>query len=91
MAQNVMIHIKMDPRMIKALKALARRRKQSVSEIVRQAVIACYQPDLQGLPIWQIRAISAYQGGYISLAKLAQEMGMDVSVARQWLDEHGIS
>ncbi len=36
------------------------------------------------------RAVEAFQGGYISLGKLAEEMGMNIWDARKWLEEHDI-
>ena len=36
------------------------------------------------------RAIEAFQGGYISIGKLAEEMGMNVWDHRKWLKEHDI-
>ena len=38
----------------------------------------------------QRRAIEAFQGGYISLGKLAEEMGMNIWTTRKWLIEHDI-
>jgi predicted HTH domain antitoxin len=42
-------------------------------------------------PSRQQRALSAYQGGFISIGKLAEVMGMHVLDLRSWLDEHGIA
>jgi predicted HTH domain antitoxin len=38
----------------------------------------------------QRRAIEAFQGGYISLGKLAEELGMNIWNIRKWLIEHDI-
>ena len=38
----------------------------------------------------QRRAVEAFQGGYISLGKLAEEMGMNIWNTRKWLIEHDI-
>jgi len=39
----------------------------------------------------QRRAVEAFQGGYISLGKLGEEMGMNVWNTRNWLNEHDIA
>jgi predicted HTH domain antitoxin len=69
---------------------LSIKREVSVGELVRQAVLSCYQLDLLNLNEQQRRAVQAFQGGYISLGKLAQEMGMNIWNTRKWLDEHDI-
>ena len=73
------------------MKALSRKRDTSVGELVRQAVLSCYQLDLLNLNEKQRRAIEAFQGGYISLGKLGEEMGMSVWETRKWLAEHEIA
>ncbi len=60
-------------------------------ELVRQAVLSCCQLDLLSLRNHQKRALEAYRGSYISLGKLAEEMGMNIFAMRQWLFEHDIS
>ena len=77
--------------MATGLKALAARRGQSVGELVRQALSANYRLDLMDLPPPQRQALEAYQGGYISLGKLAEAMGLHVLQTRQWLAEHGLA
>jgi len=89
--QSSTIHIKVKPELAKGLKALSRKRETSIGELVRQAVLSCYQLDLLNLNEKQRRAIEAFQGGYISLGKLAEEMGMNVWSTRKWLDEHDIA
>jgi len=89
--QNSTIHIKVKPELAKGLKALSRKRETSVGELVRQAVLSCYQLDLLNLDEKLRRAIEAFQGGYISLGKLAEEMGMNVWNTRKWLIEHDIA
>ena len=89
--QSSTLHIKVRPELAKGLKALSRKRETSVGELVRQAVLSCYQLDLLNLNEKQRRAIEAYQGGYISLGKLAEEMGMTVWEMRNWLSEHDIA
>ncbi len=42
------------------------------------------------LNVKQRLTVQAYQGGYISLGKLAEEMGMNVWRIRNWLEEHNI-
>jgi predicted transcriptional regulator len=88
--QSSTIHIKVKPELAKGLKALARKRETSVGELVRQAVISCYQIDMTNLSDQQRRAVEAFQDGYISLGKLAEEMGMNIWNTRKWLIEHDI-
>src|SRR5210317_327635 len=90
MMQSSTIHVKVKPELAKGLKALSRKRETSVGELVRQAVLSCYQLDLLNLNEKQRRAVEAFQGGYISLGKLAEEMGMNVWNTRKWLIEHNI-
>ena len=89
--QSSTIHIKVKPELAKGLKALSRKRETSVGELVRQAVLSCYQLELLNLNEKQRRAVEAFQGGYISLGKLAEEMGMNVWDTRKWLIEHEIA
>jgi predicted HTH domain antitoxin len=77
MMQSSTIHIKVKPELAKGLKALSRN--------------SCYQLDLLNLNEKQRRAVEAFQGGYISLGKLAEEMGMNVWSTRKWLAEHDIA
>ena len=88
--QNATIHIKVKPEIAKGLKQLSKKRETSVGELIRQAVFSCYQLELLGLNQAQKQAIAAFQGGYISLGKLAEEMGMNVLDIRTWLEEHNI-
>jgi len=80
----------MKPELAKGLKELSRKRETSVGELVRQAVVSCYQLELLELNEKQRRAVEAFQGGYISLGKLAEEMGMNLLNIRKWLREHDI-
>lgn len=89
--QSSTLHIKVKPDLAEGLKALSKQRETSVGELVRQAILSCYQLDLLNLNLHQKRAVEAFQGGYISLGKLSEEMGMTVWEIRRWLDEHGIS
>lgn len=89
--QSATLHIKVKPEVAKGLKALSRKRNTSVGELVRQAVISSYQLELiSSLNTSQKRALEAYQGGYISLSRLADEMGMNLWDIRTWLQEHNI-
>ena len=42
------------------------------------------------LPHSQRQAVEAYRGGFISIGRLAEVMGMHVLELRQWLAEHAI-
>lgn len=88
--QNATLHIKVTPELAEGLKKLSQKRATSVGELVRQAVLSCYQIDLLALSEKQRRAIEAYQGGYVSLGKLSEEMGLSVWETRKWLQEHDI-
>ena len=88
--QNATIHIKVRPEIAAGLKMLSQKRKTSVGELIRQAVFSCYQVELMGLNNEQKQALCAYQGGYISLGKLAEKMGMTIMDTRIWLNEHQI-
>ena len=89
--QNATLHIKVKPEIAKGLKELSKKRETSVGELVRKALFSCYQIDILSLGEKQRRALEAFQGGYISLGKLAEEMGMNVWEIRKWLYEHNIS
>jgi predicted HTH domain antitoxin len=88
--QNSTFLIKVKPELAIRLKALARKRETSVGELIRQAVLSCYQIDLVNLNEKRGRAVAAFQGGYISIVKLAEEMGMNILNTRKWLEEHDI-
>ena len=53
-------------------------------------LFSCYQLDLLNLNEQQRRAVEAFQGGYISIGKLAEEMGMRVWHLQKWMEEHDI-
>jgi len=89
--QSGTIHIKVKPEMARGLKELSKKRETSVGELVRQALFSCYQIDILTIGKKQRRALEAFQGGYISQGKLAEEMGMNVWDLRKWLYEHDIS
>ncbi len=88
--QSSTLHIKIKPELAKALKSLSVKRETSVGELVRQAILSCYQLDFLALSDKQRRAMEAYQGGYISLGKLAEEMGLSVWDMRNWLKDHDV-
>jgi hypothetical protein len=44
--QSSTIHIKVTPELAKALKSLSHKRGTSVSELVRQAILSCYQLEI---------------------------------------------
>lgn len=90
MAQDATLHIKLDRETDVRLKHLAQVRGTSKGQLVRDAIATCYQVTLDGLPVEQSHAIAAYQGGFISLARLAKAMGMHVLDLRPWLAERGI-
>lgn len=89
--QSSTLHIKVTPEVANALKSLSKKRETSVGELVRQAVHSCYQLDMLNLNEKLRRAVEAFQGGYVSLGKLAEEMGMNVWDTRKWLIEHDIA
>lgn len=90
MAQDATLHVKLDTETDKRLKTLAYSRGKSKGQLVREAISACYQTSFDELAIHQRRALAAYQGGFISIGKLARTMGMHVLEVRRWLEEHGI-
>lgn len=90
MAQVTTIHVKIEPSVAEGLRRLAQHRKQTVGELVRRAINMCYQPDFLGLSEVQRQALEAYRGGYVSLGKLAEQLGVSPVDARRWLIEHDI-
>jgi predicted HTH domain antitoxin len=91
MPQDATLHVKLDADTDGKLKKLAYDQGKSKGQLVREAISACYQTALEDLPLRQRQAISAYQGDYISLGKLARVMGMHALELRGWLKEHGIA
>ena len=91
MAQDTTLHIKLDSQTDAMLKQLAAARRKSKGQLVREAISACYQTAVEDLPLPQSQALVAYQGGYISIGKLAKVMGMHVLELRHWLEERDIS
>jgi predicted HTH domain antitoxin len=83
--------VKLDAKTDDKLKKLAYERGTSKGQLVREAISACYQTLIEELPLRQRQALAAYEGGYISLGKLARTMGMHTLEMREWLREHGIT
>jgi predicted DNA-binding protein len=90
MSQDVALHIKLDNETDQKLKKLAYEQGKSKGQLVREAISACYQTAMEDLPLRQRQAIAAYQGGYISIGRLARGMGMHVLEQRKWMKEHDI-
>jgi predicted DNA-binding protein len=90
MPREATLHVKLDTETDERLKRLAAARGKSKAQLVREAISACLQTSLEDLPQRQRQAVSAFQGGYISLGKLAREMGMHVLQLREWLAERGL-
>lgn len=91
MAKDATLHVKVDEGMARQLRSLARRRDQTMGELVRQAIMTSYQTELLGLSDAQSQALAAYRGGYVSIGKLAEAMGMHVLTLRRWLEEHEVA
>ncbi len=61
-----------------------------MGELVRQAISSCYQLEFEDMPEAHKEALVAYKGGFISIGKLAEIMGMHVLELRAWLTERDI-
>lgn len=90
MPRDATLHVKLDRETDERLKRLAAARGKSKGQLVREAISTCYQTSFDELPLHQRQALAAYQGGYISLGKLAKEMGVHVLQLRRWLNERGV-
>ena len=90
MAKDATLHVKLDTALANGLKELATQRGVSVATLVRQALVATYQPQILDLSQRQRQAVEAYQGGFISLGRLAEALGLHLLEARAWLAEHQI-
>lgn len=90
MAQDATLHVKLDRDTDDKLRKLAYERRTSKGQLIREAISTCYQTSFADMPVVQRHALSAYQGGFISLGKLARAMGLTVLDMRRWLDEHGV-
>ncbi len=91
MAQDATLHVKLNADTDSKLKKLAYECGKSKGQLVREAISACYQTQLEELPLRQRQAVTAYQGGYISLGKLAKDLGMHVLELREWMEAHEIT
>ena len=91
MAQTATLHIKIEPAVARGLKQVAGHRRVPVGELVRQAVQTCYQTEWLGLTAAQRQALEAYRGGFVSIGKLAETLGLTPLKAREWLNERGIA
>jgi predicted HTH domain antitoxin len=91
MAQEATLHVKLDRDTDDKLRKLAYDRRTSKGQLVREAISTCYQVSFSEMPVIHRQAVSAYQGGFISLGKLAKAMGMTALEARRWLKEHGVN
>jgi predicted transcriptional regulator len=91
LSKDVTLHIKVDSTLADDLRSLAARRGKPVGELIRQAISAAYQTDLMDLPQSKRQAVEAYRGGFISIGKLAEVMGMHVLQLRHWLADHAIA
>ena len=91
MPQDATLHVKLDSETDGKLKKLAYEQGKSKGQLVREAISACYQTSLDDLPVRQRQAVAAYQGGYISIGKLAKAMGMHALEVRYWLSEHDMT
>ena len=85
------LHVKVAHGMTQELKQLSKIRGTTVSELIRQALVVCYQLDMLGLSDRQKQSLEAYRGGFISLGKLSELMGRSAVEMRQWLKEHQIA
>lgn len=90
MPQTATLHVKIEPAVAGQLKRISHRHGVTMGELVRRAISSCYQTEMIELAENARRAVEAYRGGYISLGKLAEEMGLPVLEARTWLADHGI-
>jgi predicted transcriptional regulator len=91
MPQDATLHVKLDRDTDERLTRLAYARGKSKGQLVREAIASCYQASFADLPQHQQQALAAYQGGYVSIGKLAKVMGMHVLEVRTWLNEHHIA
>jgi hypothetical protein len=89
MALNRGLHIKIEDELADALKRVSAERAQSIGELVRQAIRRTYLVGLQGISARQAEAMAAFEGGFISLGRLSEELGMDAVSLRRWLHENG--
>ena len=85
------LHVKVEVELAEALRRLAAERSLSIGELVRRALRRTYLCGIEGLSERKAGALSAYEAGYISLGKLADELGMDPVSLRAWLADNGVA
>ena len=90
MARDATLHVKLEAALAARLKELAERKGVTVASLVRRAIASSYQLEILDLAEPQRQALEAYRGGYISVGRLAESMGLHVLAVRHWLKEHGI-
>jgi predicted HTH domain antitoxin len=90
MPRDASLHLKLDAETDEKLRRIATARGKSKGQLVREAISACYQTSSDNLPLHHRQALEAYQGGFISLGKLARAFGIHVLELRRWLSERGI-
>lgn len=90
MAHDTTLHIKVDSATNQQLSRLAAARGTSKGRLVRDAIATFYHVPTGELPIEQARALAAFEGGFITIGKLAESLGMHVLEMKRWLSEHGI-
>lgn len=88
--KDATLHVKIDSGISRRLKELARRRDSTLGELVRLAIARTYALELSDLDPDHSRALAAYEGGFISLGKLAEVLGRTPLEARIWLRDRGI-
>lgn len=89
MSKDTTLHVKVSAFLADGLRHIAAHRHQSISELVRIAINAYFQIEVLNLKNNERQALEAYVAGYISIGKLAQEMGYPVAKMGQWLNERG--
>ena len=83
MAHDTTLHIKLDSATNEQLSRLAAARGTSKGRLVRDAIAACYHVPIDELPVEQARALAAFEGGFITIGKLAESLGMHVLETRR--------
>ena len=85
MKSKATLHVKLDPEEDKKLRELAEKQGKSKGQLVREAIRSCYETRFDLLPQSQQDAVAAYRGGFISLGKLAESMGLSDADMQTWL------
>lgn len=89
MARSHALHLKIEQELADALARLSSERDVSIAELVRRAIRRTYAAGIEGLSERKAAALVAWEAGFISLGKLAEELGMEVLALRTWLRDHG--